>query len=103
MFRDNLFRYYQQTSWCWQYYDLYNAELTSVTGGAWAESYSILWAFDGHLSYGELWSGGVGSGSATVFSQGKFTLTVSGQLVETKLPWVRHDVNAGGGYSSSVG
>ena len=89
----NLFRYYQQVSWCSNGYSIY-----SWSRYRWAELNGPGWAFDGHV-------GSYLGGSPTAkraWTQGSFHACYSGWC-DYKAPWVNIDVNVDGGWSANTG
>ena len=89
----NLFRYYQQVSWCSNGYSIY-----SWSRFRWAELNGPGWGFDGHI-------GSDLGGSAThkyAFTQGQFHACVFGWC-DYKAPWVMIDVYVSGGWSANTG
>jgi hypothetical protein len=89
----NLFRYYQQVSWCSNGYSIY-----SWSRFRWAEVNGPGWSFDGHVDsalYGS-------TTHKTAFTQGQFHACVFG-FCDYKTPWVLIDVNVNGGWSANTG
>jgi hypothetical protein len=89
----NLFRYYQQVSWCSNGFSIY-----SWSRFRWAELNGPGWAFDGHV-------GSSLGGTATekrAWTQGSFHACYSGWC-DYKVPWVNIEVNVDGGWSANTG
>jgi len=89
----NLFRYYQQVSWCSNGYTIY-----SWSRFRWAELNGPGWAFDGHI-------GSYLGGSSTAkraWTQGAFHACYFGWC-DYKVPWVNIDVDVYGGWSANTG
>jgi hypothetical protein len=89
----NLFRYYQQVSWCSNGYTIY-----SWSRFRWAEINGPGWAFDGHVD-SQL---GGSTTHKTAFTQGQFHACYVG-FCDYKVPWVLIDVNVHGGWSADTG
>ena len=89
----NLFRYYQQVSWCSNGYTIY-----SWSRFRWAELNGPGWAFDGHI-------GSYLGGSTTAkraWTQGSFHACYFGWC-DYKVPWVNIEVDVDGGWSANTG
>lgn len=89
----NLFRYYQQVSWCSNGYSIY-----SWSRFRWAEVNGPGWSFDGHV---DSYLGG-STTQKTAFTQGQFRACMFGWC-DYKTPWVLIDVYVSGGWSANVG
>lgn len=89
----NLFRYYQQVSWCSNGYTIY-----SWSRFRWAEVNGPGWSFDGHVD-SQL---GGSSTHKAAFTQGQFHACVFGWC-DYKTPWVLLDVYVNGGWSANTG
>lgn len=89
----NLFRYYQQVSWCSNGYSIY-----SWSRFRWAELNGPGWAFDGHV--GSYLGGSTTSKRA--WTQGAFHACFFGWC-DYKTPWVNLEVNVYGGWSADTG
>jgi hypothetical protein len=89
----NLFRYYQQVSWCSNGYTIY-----SWSRFRWAEINGPGWAFDGHVDS----SLGGSTTHKTAFTQGQFHACYVGWC-DYKVPWVLLDVYVNGGWSADTG
>lgn len=88
----NLFRYYQQVSWCSNGFGIY-----SYVRDRWPETH-VGWRFNGHI--GSSLSGG--STSRSAWTQGSFAFCVGG-CFDHKYPWVLIDVNVNGGWNAYAG
>lgn len=89
----NLFRYYQQVSWCSNGFSIY-----SWSRFRWAELNGPGWAFDGHI-------GSYLGGSPThkrAWTQGSFHACLAGWC-DYKVPWVNIEVDVSGGWSAGTG
>jgi len=89
----NLFRYYQQVSWCSNGFSIY-----SWSRFRWGELNWPGWSFDGHVD-------SFLGGSATAkraWTQGAFHACYFGWC-DYKAPWVNIEVNVGGGWSANTG
>lgn len=89
----NLFRYYQQVSWCSNGYTIY-----SWSRFRWAELNGPGWAFDGHI-------GSYLGGSSTAkraWTQGAFHACFV-SWCDYKVPWVNIEVNVYGSWSANTG
>ena len=89
----NLFRYYQQVSWCSNGYSIY-----SWSRFRWAEVNFPGWGFDGHVDSNL-------GGSTThkyAFTQGQFHSCYFGWC-DYKTPWVLIDVYVSGDWSADAG
>lgn len=89
----NLFRYYQQVSWCSNGFSIY-----SWSRQRWAELNFPGWSFDGHV-------GSSLGGSTThkrAFTQGQFHACLVGWC-DYKVPWINIDVYVSGGWSANTG
>lgn len=93
VFGYNLFRYYQQVSWCSNGYSIY-----SWSRFRWAEVNGPGWAFDGHV---DSYLGG-STTRKTAFTQGQFHACFVGWC-DYKTPWVLIDVYVDGGWSANSG
>ena len=89
----NLFRYYQQVSWCSNGYSIY-----SWSRFRWAEINFPGWSFDGHVDS----SLGGSQNRKTAFTQGQFHACYVGWC-DYKTPWVLIDVYVDGGWSAHTG
>jgi len=89
----NLFRYYQQVSWCSNGYSIY-----SWSRYRWAELNFPGWAFDGHV---DSYLGG-SSTHKRAFTQGSFHTCYFGWC-DYKVPWVAIEVYASGYWSANTG
>ena len=89
----NLFRYYQQVSWCSNGYSIY-----SWSRFRWAELNFPGWAFDGLIDS----SLGGSSTHKYAFTQGQFHSCYFGWC-DYKAPWVMIDVYLSGGWSANTG
>lgn len=89
----NLFRYYQQVSWCSNGYSIY-----SWSRFRWAEVNGPGWSFDGHV---DSYLGG-STTHKTAFTQGQFHACFFG-FCDYKAPWVLIDVYVNGGWSANTG
>lgn len=92
-FGTNLFRYYQQVSWCSNGFSIY-----SWSRFRWAELNFPGWAFDGHVGS---YLGG-STTHKTAFTQGQFHACYFGWC-DYKAPWVTIDVYLNGGWGASSG
>lgn len=93
IFGYNLFRYYQQVSWCSNGYSIY-----SWSRFRWAELNGPGWGFDGHI-------GSYLGGTTTykrAWTQGQFHACIAG-FCDYKVPWVNIEVNVYGGWSANTG
>ena len=93
VFGYNLFRYYQQVSWCSNGYSIY-----SWSRFRWAEVNGPGWGFDGHVDSNL-------GGSTThkyAFTQGQFHACYFGWC-DYKTPWVIIDVYVDGGWFANTG
>lgn len=89
----NLFRYYQQVSWCSNGLWIY-----SWSRFRWPELNFPGWAFDGHI-------GSHLAGTSTwkrAWTQGAFRNCIAGWC-DYKVPWVNIEVNVNGGWSANTG
>jgi hypothetical protein len=89
----NLFRYYQQVSWCSNGFSIY-----SWSRFRWAELNGPGWSFDGHV---DSYLGG-SSTHKRAFTQGAFHACYYGWC-DYKVPWVNIDVYIDGGWSANTG
>lgn len=89
----NLFRYYQQVSWCSNGYSIY-----SWSRFRWADLNGPGWSFDGHV---DSYLGG-SSTHKTAFTQGQFHACYYGWC-DYKAPWVNIDVYVSGHWSADTG
>lgn len=89
----NLFRYYQQVSWCSNGYTIY-----TWSRFRWPELNGPGWAFDGHIGS---YLGG-SSTAKTAWTQGAFHACVA-SWCDYKVPWVNIEVNVYGGWSANTG
>ena len=89
----NLFRYYQQVSWCSNGYSIY-----TWSRFRWAELNGPGWAFDGHI---DSYLGG-SSTEKRAWTQGAFHACYAGWC-DYKVPWVNIEVDVHGGWSASTG
>ena len=89
----NLFRYYQQVSWCSNGFSIY-----TWSRFRWAEVNGPGWAFDGHV---DSYLGG-STTRKTAFTQGMFHACYFG-VCDYKTPWVIIDVGVDGGWSANSG
>jgi hypothetical protein len=89
----NLFRYYQQVSWCSNGYSIY-----SWSRFRWAELNGPGWAFDGHI---DSYLGG-STTHKRAWTQGQFHACVFGWC-DYKAPWVNIEVYVSGGWSANTG
>lgn len=92
-FGTNLFRYYQQVSWCSNGFSIY-----SWSRFRWAEVNFPGWAFDGHV---DSYLGGAAT-HKTAFTQGQFHACYFGWC-DYKVPWVVIDVYVTGNWSANSG
>lgn len=89
----NLFRYYQQVSWCSNGYTIY-----SWSRFRWPELNGPGWGFNGHIG---TYLGGTTT-AKQAWTQGSFSICVAGWC-DYKVPWVNIDVNVYGGWSANTG
>jgi hypothetical protein len=89
----NLFRYYQQVSWCSNGYTIY-----SWSRFRWPELNGPGWGFDGHL---DSYLGGSTS-HKRAWTQGQFHACFT-WYCDYKAPWVNIDVYLDGGWSANTG
>jgi hypothetical protein len=89
----NLFRYYQQVSWCSNGYGIY-----SWSRERWPEINGAGWRFDGHIGS----SLGGSSTQKNAWTQGSFTGCMWGYC-QSKVPWVSISVRVDGSYSWNTG
>jgi hypothetical protein len=89
----NLFRYYQQVSWCSNGFSIY-----SWSRFRWAELNGPGWSFDGHI---DSYLGG-SSTRKRAFTQGAFHACYYGWC-DYKVPWVNLEVDVDGGWSWNTG
>lgn len=89
----NLFRYYQQVSWCSNGFSIY-----SWSRQRWAELNGPGWGFDGHIGS----SLGGTTTRKSAFTQGQFHACLFGWC-DYKAPWVLIDVYVNGGWSADTG
>ena len=89
----NLFRYYQQVSWCSNGYSIY-----TWSRFRWAELNGPGWAFDGHI---DSYLGG-SSTARRAWTQGAFHACFA-SWCDYKVPWVNIEVSVSGGWSASTG
>jgi hypothetical protein len=93
IFGYNLFRYYQQVSWCSNGYSIY-----SWSRFRWAELNGPGWGFDGHI---DSYLGG-STAYKRAWTQGQFHACFAG-FCDYKVPWVNIEVNVYGGWSANTG
>ncbi|MGZ8698079.1 MAG: hypothetical protein ACXWZ1_12075 [Gaiellaceae bacterium] len=89
----NLFRYYQQVSWCSNGFTIY-----SWSRFRWPELNGPGWGFDGHIGS---YLGG-SSVAKRAWTQGAFHTCIAGWC-DHKVPWVNIEVNVDGGWSANSG
>lgn len=89
----NLFRYYQQVSWCSNGLSIY-----SWSRFRWPELNGPGWGFDGHI---DSYLGGTTT-RKRAWTQGQFRACYFGWC-DYKVPWVNIEVDVTGGYSYSTG
>ena len=89
----NLFRYYQQVSWCSNGYTIY-----SWSRFRWGELNGPGWSFDGHI---DSYLGGSTTWKRA-WTQGAFHSCFFG-ICDYKAPWVNIEVNGYGGWSANTG
>lgn len=92
-FGGNLFKYFQQVSWCSNGYGIY-----SWSRDRWAELNGPGWRFDGHVGS----SLGGSSIQKHAWTQGSFAWCGFG-FCESKVPWVSLTVRVDGSYGWNVG
>lgn len=93
VFGYNLFRYYQQVSWCSNGYSIY-----SWSRFRWGELNGPGWSFDGHV---DSYLGGPPT-AKRAWTQGTFHACYFGWC-DYKAPWVNIEVDVGGGWSANTG
>jgi hypothetical protein len=97
VFGMKLWAYYQKVDWCYS-----SGKIVSKFWTRWGEVYAPFWAFNGHIAKTQ--SGGVGSSSYRVWTQGSFALCMPHVLcTQNRVPWLDLKVLATGSYSYSVG
>jgi hypothetical protein len=89
----NLFRYYQQVSWCSNGYTIY-----SWSRFRWPELNGPGWGFDGHV---DSYLGG-SSTAKQAWTQGAFHACFA-SWCDYKVPWVNIEVSVSGGWSANTG
>lgn len=89
----NLFRYYQQVSWCSNGLSIY-----SWSRFRWAELNGPGWAFDGHV---DSYLGGTTT-HKRAWTQGQFHACFVGWC-DYKVPWVNIEVGVDGGWDANTG
>ncbi len=89
----NLFRYYQQVSWCSNGFSIY-----SWSRFRWPELNAPGWGFGGHL---DSYLGG-SSTAKRAWTQGQFQACVAGWC-NYRVPWVNIEVDVNGGWSANTG
>jgi hypothetical protein len=93
VFGYNLFRYYEQVSWCSNGYSIY-----SWSRFRWGEVNGPGWSFDGHL---DSYLGGSPT-AKRAWTQGAFHACYAGWC-DYKAPWVNIEVNVDGGWTWGTG
>ena len=89
----NLFRYYQQVSWCSNGFTIY-----SWSRFRWPELNGPGWGFDGHV---DSYLGGSPT-AKRAWTQGQFHTCIAGWC-DYKAPWVNIEVGVDGGWSANTG
>jgi hypothetical protein len=89
----NLFRYYQQVSWCSNGFSIY-----SWSRFRWPELNGPGWGFDGHI---DSHLGGTPY-AKRAWTQGSFHACIAGWC-DYKVPWVNIEVDVNGGWSANTG
>ena len=89
----NMFRYYQQVSWCSNGFSIY-----SWSRDRWPEINGPGWRFDGHIDS----SLGGPTYRKDAWTQGSFHACVT-WFCGQKVPWVSISVHLDGGYSYTTG
>lgn len=92
---EELYRYTLEVEW-----DYDGNEVSNTNYRRYPDTDSILWEFLGHV--GKDTTGGDGSSSYEVYTQGEFGLCASGRFgcVQNTYPWVEVQVEADGSYST---
>lgn len=88
----NLFRYYQQVSWCSNGFGIY-----SWSRERWPEISGVGWRFDGHIGS----SLGGSSTQKNAWTQGSFTGCIG--FCQTRVPWISITVRVDGSYGWNTG